>query len=86
MNKDIYARKTSRNSLLEEQKTKGQVMYGEYLKLNAFYMNPATGSVALGSEWENDFKEDRYVDDWEEWGGETLFEVENIDGEWVEVE
>ena len=71
---------------INEEQTKGRIMYGEHLKLNAFYMNPVTGSVALGSEWENDFKEDRYVDDWEEWGGETLTEVENIDGDWVEVE
>ena len=61
-------------------------MYGLYLKLNAYYMNPLTGSVAIGKEWEQDFKDSKDYSDWEEWGGETLIEVELVNDNWVEVE
>lgn len=64
-------------------------VYGEYLKLKSYYLNPMTASVALGEQWEEDFK-DRYEQDlsWDEWTGEEgLIEVElDEEGELVEVE
>lgn len=46
------------------------------LDKDAYYMNPFTGSVDLGSEWLKDFenREDK-SEDWETWGGDGLIEV-----------
>lgn len=51
------------------------------------YMNPVTGSVDLGFQWLESFKDDAeyFQCDWQEWGGDTLIEVEKINGNWVEV-
>lgn len=59
----------------------------KYLKKNTFYMNPFTGSVACGEEWESDYQDQKETDEtWEEWGGESLIEVKKVEDEWVEVD
>ena len=62
-------------------------MTTQYLEAEDFYMNPETGSVGIGKEWEESFEDDEKIlqCDWEEWGGETLIKVEKVNGEWVEV-
>lgn len=57
----------------------------KYLDEEKFYMNPVSGSVAKGDEWENDFKNCRESELWELWGGESLIEVCKKNDEWVEV-
>lgn len=50
-------------------------------------MNPFTGSVACGEEWESDYQDQKETDEtWEEWGGESLIEVKKVEDEWVEVD
>ena len=57
------------------------------MEINSFYMNPWTGSVALGSEWLNDFdSRDDKSQSWEEWGGVYLIEVQKDEqGHWSEL-
>jgi len=49
------------------------------LNKDSLYMNPMTGSVDTGENWEKDFSERDEMEDgyqtWEEWGGDTLIEV-----------
>lgn len=72
-------------------------METKYLNADSRYMNPTTGSVAKGLNWEIDYMnqknsgrsvhnvpEDENMT-WEEWGGHTLIEVELVNGEWEEV-
>lgn len=52
-----------------------------------YYMIPETGCVGLGAEWLEAFK-DRNIEitpTWISWGGDSLIEVEMINGEWKEV-
>ena len=61
-----------------------------HLDKDKFYMNPFTGSVDTGQNWEKDFDsrdEEDMNKSWVEWGGEDLVEVEmNENGSWEEVE
>ncbi len=61
----------------------------KYLEENKMYMNPFTGSVSPGEEWEQDYedwkKEHAGFEEYEDFGIELLIEVEKIDGEWREV-
>lgn len=64
----------------------------KHLEKGTYYMNPCTGNVASGEEWEQDYEEQRENDpetremSWEQWGGNTLIEVKYMYGDWVEVE
>lgn len=63
------------------------------MQKNKHYMNPYTGSVALGGEWLQDFKDEKEFTarthgeqlTFQAWGGDELIEVEKINNEWKEV-
>jgi hypothetical protein len=55
----------------------------KYLEAKEYYMNPETGSVDTGENWEKDFEgatdEDGNAVTWEQWGGDTLICVAAIE-------
>ena len=59
------------------------------MKQNALYMNPVTGSVATGKEWENDQKElgfdENELDSLVEVRKTITEEEKETHGDWMEV-
>lgn len=60
-------------------------METKYLDAKCMYMNPNTGSVDLGENWERDFNEQDDIIKWDMWGGNNLIEVVFMNGEWKEI-
>lgn len=46
------------------------------LSLDKKYENPATGSIATGREWFQDFLDSEELMTWQEWGGDSLEECD----------